>query len=262
MAFKRFDGFYGSAPQKKIDGEVPKCPFCGRDAHWLLEIESGAATCLCEKCGAKLKVRCINLEYESKAEIISVGRKYTNGGLLVGSIYPMSELSELANEVTPDLENEEADKEYTLAHESVIIKKDKKSFNLKSWFSKENIHKGLFLIGGIILALALVIMLILAPLTCSNSNIELDDDTYAYSQSYGSGMYIGYVKGSFENVSSRGFEIVELEFKLYDYNGTVVGTAYTICYDVDEGETRQFEAISYDCTGPVDHYKLTKCVTD
>lgn len=96
MAFKRFDGFYGSAPQKKIDGEVPKCPFCGRDAHWLLEIESGAATCLCEKCGAKLKVRCINLEYESKAEIISVGRKYTSGGLLVGSIYPMSELRELA----------------------------------------------------------------------------------------------------------------------------------------------------------------------
>lgn len=259
MAFKRFDGFYGSAPQKKIDGEVPKCPFCGRDAHWLLEIESGAATCLCEKCGAKLKVRCVNLEYESKAEVVSVGRKYTSGGLLVGSIYPMSELSALANEVTPDLENEEADKEYTLSHEDVIIKKEKKPFNLKSWFSKENIHKGLFLIGGIIFSIAIIIMLILAPRSCSNDKIELSEYTYA-SYSSASGVYFASVNGSFENVSGKKLSYVSLEFKLYGFDGQVVGTAWVAFDNVDKDEVRQFEAVSFDCSGPVKDYKLVKCV--
>ena len=35
MAFQRYDGFVGSAPQKKMDNGLPKCPFCGEHPHVL-----------------------------------------------------------------------------------------------------------------------------------------------------------------------------------------------------------------------------------
>ena len=40
MAFKRFEGFTGSVPQRFIDNNVPICPFCGsRFPHWALDMK-------------------------------------------------------------------------------------------------------------------------------------------------------------------------------------------------------------------------------
>lgn len=79
MAFKRYDGISGSAPQKKIDKGVPKCPFCGCFPHWLLQIDGGffkspVALCMCEKCGAVLRMESKSLEYADVVDIVDTGR--------------------------------------------------------------------------------------------------------------------------------------------------------------------------------------------
>lgn len=56
--FKRYDGFLNNYPQKEIDGKLPVCPFCGKPAHWLLEIHKGFSSLttefMCEQCNARL----------------------------------------------------------------------------------------------------------------------------------------------------------------------------------------------------------------
>lgn len=57
MAFKRMEGFVGSAPQGFIDRNVPKCPFCGSDyPHWgidmkmQMKLEGNLYLFQCEQC--------------------------------------------------------------------------------------------------------------------------------------------------------------------------------------------------------------------
>ena len=65
MEFKRYDGFLSryNIIQKKFDKELLVCPFCGEFPHWYLNVQNGfnliSATCICEKCKAKL-----NTEYK------------------------------------------------------------------------------------------------------------------------------------------------------------------------------------------------------
>lgn len=103
MAFKRFDGFSGSAPQKKIDAGVPVCPFCGENPHWLLEIQGGffkspTATCMCEKCQAKVKMESKKLNYSDSVEIVDTGR-VNKTGLPLGVTFTMVELQDIASKI-------------------------------------------------------------------------------------------------------------------------------------------------------------------
>lgn len=65
MEFKHYDGFLSryNIIQKKFDKELLVCPFCGEFPHWYLNVQNGfnliSATCMCEKCKAKL-----NIEYK------------------------------------------------------------------------------------------------------------------------------------------------------------------------------------------------------
>lgn len=106
MAFKRFDGFSGSAPQKKIDEGVPVCPFCGKYPHWLLELESGlfkpvVATCMCEKCGAKVKMGSKKLEFNDFVDVFDLGN-VNKSNLQLSARYTMEELRAVAQEIAPE----------------------------------------------------------------------------------------------------------------------------------------------------------------
>ena len=57
MAFKRMEGFIGSAPQGFIDRSVKVCPFCGSpEPHWAIDqkmqmkLEGNLYLFQCEKC--------------------------------------------------------------------------------------------------------------------------------------------------------------------------------------------------------------------
>lgn len=40
--FKRYDGLYGSVPQRFIDENLPTCPFCGTTSpYWTLTLKMG-----------------------------------------------------------------------------------------------------------------------------------------------------------------------------------------------------------------------------
>ena len=80
MEFKRFDGFLSryNIIQKKFDKELPVCPFCDEFPHWYLNVQNGfslvSATCMCEKCKAKL-----NTEYKvlniKRLKAVDLGEK-------------------------------------------------------------------------------------------------------------------------------------------------------------------------------------------
>ena len=80
MEFKRFDGFLSryNIIQKKFDKELPVCPFCDEFPHLYLNVQNGfslvSATCMCEKCKAKL-----NTEYKvlniKRLKAVDLGEK-------------------------------------------------------------------------------------------------------------------------------------------------------------------------------------------
>ena len=98
MAFRRYDGFVGSAPQKKMDNGLPKCPFCGEHPHWLLDVQPGFAedmTCMCEKCGAKLYSENRGISFDNNLRIIDVGSQNLNQ-LPLNAVYHIKTLNTIA----------------------------------------------------------------------------------------------------------------------------------------------------------------------
>ena len=91
MSFKRYDGFVGSAPQKKIDTELPRCPFSGENPHWLLDIQQGfsttGVTCMCEKCHGKVYMENngFSFGFGNDLHIVDTGAKNFNNLQLNGS---------------------------------------------------------------------------------------------------------------------------------------------------------------------------------
>lgn len=100
MAYKRYDGFYGSALQKKIDTNLTPCPFCGENPHWLLEIETGFArntvTCMCEKCGAKLNTESNGFDWNNNLRVVDLGSKNVNN-LKLNATYHIRALNSLSS---------------------------------------------------------------------------------------------------------------------------------------------------------------------
>lgn len=100
MAFKRYDGFGGSIPQKKMDKGLTRCPFCGQDPHWLLEIKPGFATasmtCMCEKCSAKLYTENSGFSYDDNLRVIDTGNENKNN-LSLNGVYHITALNTLGN---------------------------------------------------------------------------------------------------------------------------------------------------------------------
>ena len=99
MEFKRFDGFLSryNIIQKKFDKELPVCPFCDEFPHWYLNVQNGfnlvSATCMCEKCKAKL-----NTEYKvlniKRLKAVDLGEKNMHN-LEINTTYSLEALRRL-----------------------------------------------------------------------------------------------------------------------------------------------------------------------
>ena len=99
MAFKRYDGFYGSAPQKKIDSGIPKCPFCGGNPHWLLEVGKGGVNCMCEICQGMVRLPTKGLaDFADNVDIVGLG--YVNAlNLAIGQNFTLFAMQNIANNI-------------------------------------------------------------------------------------------------------------------------------------------------------------------
>ena len=99
MEFKRYDGFLSryNIIQKKFDKELLVCPFCGEFPHWYFNVQNGfnliSATCMCEKCKAKL-----NIEYKvlniNTLKVVDIGEKNIHN-LEINNTYTLEVLQEL-----------------------------------------------------------------------------------------------------------------------------------------------------------------------
>ena len=99
MEFKRFDVFLSryNIIQKKFDKELPVCPFCDEFPHWYLNVQNGfnlvSATCMCEKCKAKL-----NTEYKvlniKRLKAVDLGEKNVHN-LELNTTYSLEALRRL-----------------------------------------------------------------------------------------------------------------------------------------------------------------------
>lgn len=80
MAFKRFEGFAGSIPQKFIDNNVRVCPMCGTtNPHWALDMkmqfkmEGNRYLFQCEQCKCVLSAPVADVTGENKTAFTTMG---------------------------------------------------------------------------------------------------------------------------------------------------------------------------------------------
>ena len=122
MAYKRYDGFINSTPQKLIDTALPICPFCDDSPHWLLEVHNGTkieVECMCEKCGAKVKMENRGFSYDKNLLITDVGKENKHR-LNANSYYDIDELSKFTKNEQTSITNTSNNKKNT-GNKSITI---------------------------------------------------------------------------------------------------------------------------------------------
>lgn len=91
MAFKRYDGFTGSIPQKFIDNNFPKCPMCGtNEPHWTINQKMGWVNRYlfkCSKCEAIISSSVPDVTGFGRSPLTTLGIAKALGGKKMSVIY-------------------------------------------------------------------------------------------------------------------------------------------------------------------------------
>lgn len=251
MSFKRYDGFVGSTPQKKIDTELPRCPFCGENPHWLLDIQQGfsttGVTCMCEKCNGKVYMENNGFSFGNDLRVVDTGAKNFNNVQLNGN-YHIAALKSLAertvkNEGFFDDTPQPQIATYSAGSDNTASKK-----------------KAGAIIGVISFIVSFVIFLwVLIPGgigTPSSSQLEpVRQSSMSVEESFG--YYYVTISGSAKNTSKRTMDYVSITFTLYDSAGNVVGTAIDNQSGLGAGETWIYSATGISTTNRPVSWKST-----
>lgn len=253
MAFKRYDGFTGSIPQKKMDKGLTKCPFCGNDPHWLLEIKQGFATasmtCMCEKCGAKLYSENSGFNYDDNLRVVDTGNVNKNN-LNLNAIYHITALNTLGNKTN-------LNSEYVKANDNITMNKVESTPQIGVIQSETmpNTNKKTGIISGSIVSAIVFIAIMfwifmplggygqpglndLQPVMQSSMHVEEIMDNY----------YSVTITGSAKNTSNKMMDYVSITFTLYDSAGNVVGNALDNQANLGAGQTWVYSAIGISTT--------------
>ena len=223
MSFKRYDGFVGSVPQKKMDKELPKCPFCGENPHWLLELQSGfttTMTCMCEKCNGKLYSESHGFSFDDNMQIVDIGNKNLNN-LSINSVYHIKSLNTIAQNTEYNCNqgensstcNSEPKPQATYApsHAENRSKNNKNAITIISVIS-------------IILFIGFMIWILFPNGGSDDSQLEPVQKSSMQVDEV-AGCYYVTITGSAKNTTDRKMSYVSITFTLYDGEGNVVGTA-------------------------------------
>lgn len=267
MAFKRYDGFIGSFPQKKIDKGLTKCPFCGEDPHWLLEIKQGfstaSMTCMCEKCNAKLYSENSGFSYSDNLLVVDVGNKNLNKLSLNGT-YHITALNSLSNSMKiKGTDGNTINKEESNVHNNSSSNITSSPITPIQSSSYEDNRKKNGIIWGSIISIFIFIacmVWIFAPLggigQPSASDLEPVQQSSMQVEEL-AGYYYVTITGSAKNTSNKTMDYVSITFTLYDASGNVVGTAIDNQNGVGAGETWIYSATGMSSTNRPVSWKST-----
>ena len=254
MAFKRYDGFVGSAPQKKMDNGLPKCPFCGEHPHWLLDLQSGftaTMTCMCEKCGGKLYSENHGFSFDDNLRIVDVGSKNLNN-LPLNSVYHIKSLNTIAqntfdnggrqsNSSTGGFETA-PHTTYTPSYTEQQSKNNKTAVAVISVIS-------------IILFIGIMVWALLPGGGGNKVDVVVNSSSMQVEELFGT--YTATVTGKITNNSSSTLDYVQITISLYDSAGNVVGTAIDNQLNLGAGETWNFSAMGMSSTTRPVSFKVT-----
>lgn len=263
MGFKRYDGFVGSVPQKKIDKRLPKCPFCGDNPHWLLDIKQGfttaSMTCMCEKCKAKLYAEEQGFSYSDNLLVVDVGTKNINKLSLNGT-YHIAALNSLANSTN----KQELD---TQSYNNVVSEDLTNNTNInvtpiQSSTYEDNKKRTGIIWGSIVSSIIFIIMMvwIFAPIGGIGQPSANDLEPIRQSSMQVeelAGYYYVTITGSAKNTSNKTMDYVSITFTLYDASGNVVGTALDNQSSLGSGETWIYSATGMSSTNRPVSWKST-----
>ena len=240
MEFKRYDGFFNGAPQKKFDKELPLCPFCGEDPHWNLNIKNGftaSVTCMCEKCKGKLNAEYTVLDIDN-LRVIDVGTKNTHNLVLNASyhIVSLNSLAETARIYDVGDDSLKQTPTPNIAHikeSDIAIAKKKRGA----------IWGGTIGVISFVIALCIFLWMIIpsgGDNLRSNKLEPVQQASMSVEESFG--CYYVTITGSAKNASKRTMDYVSITFTLYDSAGNVVGTAIANQSGLGAGETWVYSA--------------------
>ena len=251
MEFKRYDGFFNGAPQKKFDNELPLCPFCGENPHWNLNIKNGfsaSVTCMCEKCKGKLNTEYTILNIDN-LRVVDVGEKNLNN-LTLNGVYNIMALNSLAKN-TNSAENKNRFFENNTSQNI--------TYNVESNNTTKNKRNGA-IIGIISFIIVFCLFLwIIIPFSTNNSSSRqlqpVEKSNMSVEESFG--YYYVTITGSAKNTSRKTMDYVSITFTLYDSAGNVVGTALDNQSGLGAGETWIYSAIGISTTNIPVSWKST-----
>ena len=252
MEFRRYEGFLNTAPQKKIDNELPLCPFCGEYPHWNLNIRSGITTritCMCERCQGKLTAEYTMALDMDDLRVVDIGTRNIHN-LTLNATYHIMALNSLA----------QSSKIYSA--ENNFFKQDPIPniiHNSKNNITATKKRTGV-IIGLVSFFVALCIsLLVLIPgnVTSPTSNQLEPVQQSSMSVEEILGSYYVTITGSAKNTSKRTMDYVSITFTLYDSAGNVVGTALDNQLNLGAGETWIYSASGTSTTNKPVSWKST-----
>lgn len=252
MEFKRYDGFFNGAPQKKIDSELPVCPFCGENPHWHLNIKNGftvSVTCMCEKCKGKLNAEYSVVNFDN-LRVVDLGEKNIHN-LTLNAVYHIIALNSLAR--TTKSESEKNDNAFykhpftenithTVEHNNTKNKKIGAVIGIISFIVVFSLFLWILLPGG-------------GGTPTSNQLEPVRQSSMEVEESFG--YYYVTISGSAKNTSKKTMDYVSITFTLYDSAGNVVGTAITNQSGLGAGETWIYSATGISTTNRPVSWKST-----
>ena len=246
MAFQRYDGFIGNAPQKKMDNNLQKCPFCGEHPHWLLDLQSGftaTMTCMCEKCGGKLYSENHGFSFDDNLRIIDVGNKNLNN-LPLNAVYHIKSLNTIAHNTSFNGNqqfNASTNEFAAHAHATYTSSNtEQQSKNIKTAASIISVISFVLFIG-------LMIWILLPGGGTSGNQLQPVQKASMQVEEI-AGYYYVTITGSAKNITSRTMSYVSITFTLYDSAGNVVGTAIANQAGLTAGKTWVYSATGISTT--------------
>lgn len=271
MEFKRYDGFVGSAPQKKVDKGLPICPFCGKYPHWLLNLTSGFVskmTCMCEKCGGKLYTESTGISFSDDLRVVDIGTQNINN-LALNGVYHIETLKNLRppvlnNQLVSDnTKNSNQNDEHLINQPQTT---SSSSYPITSTDSaiKSNNKKIVSIIVSIFSIIIFVSLMIWIFSPSSNtSNLYTPNDDYLQvSQSNMQveelgGYYYVTITGQAKNTSSKTMDYVSITFTIYDINDNVIGNAIDNQATLGAGKVWVYSATGVSSTNKPTRYEIT-----
>ena len=246
MSYRHYNCFFEFQPQKTIDEELPKCPFCGESPNWLLDVKKGVNcnfTCMCEKCQGKLYTEVFGMSMDKNMRIVDLGMKNLNN-LSLNAVYHVKSLDTIARNTFSNVgqqSNDSTSRFETTPHATYTQSyTEQKPNNSKTTIAVISVI-------SIILFIGIMVWIFLPSGGSSGNQLEPVQKSSMQVEEI-AGYYYVTITGSAKNTTSRTMSYVSITFTLYDSAGNVVGTAIANQAGLNAGKTWVYSATGISAT--------------